>query len=171
MDIDFDPEGISGALDPMRRASCHALLCGALSAGASTVQAAQSAAVLEPGLDTHHLQTWARSVKARLEATDFSFRLGVPGDDTALDTRVAALAAWAREFLSALGQAGERLNALEPETREALNELDAIGQGAAVGESDEESEELMYAELVEHVRLSVLFLYETLNPPGPSVAQ
>jgi uncharacterized protein YgfB (UPF0149 family) len=29
----------------------------------------------------------------------------------------------------------------------------------------------MYAELVEHVRLSVLFLYETLNPPGPSVAQ
>jgi len=168
MNTDFDPDGVSSALDPLRRASCHALLCGALSAGAAPAQAAQLAAALEPGLDAHHLQTWARSVKARLEATDFSFRLGVPGDDAALDARVAALAAWAREFLSALGQAGERLNALEPEARATLNELDAIGQGATVGENDTESEELMYAELVEHVRLSVLFLYEVLNP---SVAQ
>lgn len=171
MNTDFDPEGVSSGLDPLRRASCHALLCGALSAGASPGQAAQSAAAFEPGLDSFHLKPWARSVKSRLEATDFSFRLGVPGDDTALDTRVAALAAWAREFLSALGRAGERLNTLESEARETLNELDAIGQGATVGEADDESEERMYAELVEHVRLSVLFLYEVLNPPKSSVAQ
>ena len=85
--------------------------------------------------------------------------------------RVNALAAWAHEFLSALGQAGERLGSLDAEARDTLRELEVIGQGAMVGESDQEAEELMYTELVEHGRLSVLFLYETLNRPTPSVAQ
>lgn len=171
MDSSFDPDEISGALDPSARARCHASLCGSLAAGAEPREAAQATSALEPRVDIEHLRGWAQGVKSQLEATDFSFRLAVPSDEEALETRVQALAVWAREFLSALGRAGKRLNALEPEARETLGELDAIGHGAAVGEDDSESEELMYAELVEHVRLSTLFLYETLNPPTPSVAQ
>lgn len=171
MNATHDPGDISADLDPLPRASCHALLCGALAAGATPAEAAQSTFVLLPRLDVSQLQTWARNEKARLEDSDLSFRLAVPGDDAGLEERVGTLAAWAREFLSALGQAGERLNALGGEARETLKELDAIGKGAATGEDDSESEELMYAELVEHVRLSALFLYRALNPPQPSVAQ
>ncbi len=171
MNATHDPGGIAAELDPLPRASCHALLCGTLAAGATPAEAAQSAAALFPRLDEHQLQSWARYEKARLEDSNLSFRLAVAGDDAALQERVGTLAAWAREFLSALGQAGERLNALGDEARETLMELDAIGRGAATGEDDGESEELMYAELVEHVRLSALFLYRALNPPQPSVAQ
>lgn len=171
MNTTHDPDGIPAELDPLPRASCHALLCGALAAGATPAEAAQSAAALMPNLDADRLQAWARNEKAALEDSELSFRLAVPGDDAGLQDRVGALAAWAREFLSALGQAGERLATLGDEARETLRELDAIGQGAATGEDDDESEELMYAELAEHVRLSALFLYRALNPPQPSVAQ
>ena len=171
MNSPFDPEVFSAALEPYRRAVCHALLCGSLVAGGSTRDAAQYVSALEPELDTHTLQAWAQAVHAQLEAPDFSFRLGVPDDDAALAVRVDALAAWAHEFLSALGQAGARLNSLDEEARDTLRELEAIGQGATIGEGNEEAEEQMYAELVEHGRLSVLLLYETLNHPAPSVAQ
>jgi uncharacterized protein YgfB (UPF0149 family) len=171
MNSAFDPEGLSLALEPCRRAGCHALLCGSLVAGGSTCDAAQYVSALEPELGTHTLQAWAQTVHAQLEAPDFSFRLGVPDDDAALAVRVDALTAWAHEFLSALGQAGKRLSTLDAEARDTLRELEAIGQGATVGESDTEAEELMYAELVEHGRLSVLLLYEMLNHPAPSVAQ
>lgn len=166
MDSTFDPDGFSQDLDPRARARSHASLCGTLAAGAGPGEAAQATAALEPRLDTDHLGIWAERVKKQLEASDYSFRLGVPDDEAALETRVAALAVWAREFLAALGRAGERLNALDPEAHETLRELDAIGQGAAVGEDDSETEELMYAELAEHVRLSALLLYQALNPPG-----
>ncbi|MGA7966551.1 MAG: UPF0149 family protein [Gammaproteobacteria bacterium] len=171
MNVSFDPDDISAELEPLQRVRCHAALCGALVAGGGPHDSAKFASTLDKNLDAMSFQTWAQRVQAQLQATDFSFRLCMPDDGAALAARVGALAAWAREFLSALGQAGERLNSLDAEAQETLQELDAIGQGAAVGESDEESEELMYAELVEHVRLSVLFLYGTLNPPEPSMAQ
>ncbi len=171
MNASFDPKDLSAALEPCRRAGCHALLCGSLVAGDSPRDAAHYVSELESALSAHPLQAWAQTVHAQLEAPDFSFRLGVPDDDAALAVRVDALAAWAHEFLSALGQAGARLNSLDAEARDTLRELEAIGQGATVGEGDEEAEERMYAELVEHGRLSVLLLYETLNHPAPSVAQ
>ncbi len=171
MNAPFDPEGFSAALEPCRRAGCHASLCGSLVAGGSARDAAHHVSELEPVLSTHTLQAWARVIHAQLEAPDFSFPLGVPDDDAVLAVRVDALAAWAHEFLSALGQAGARLNSLDAEARDTLRELEAIGQGAVIGEGDEEAEERMYAELVEHGRLSVLLLYETLNQPVPSVAQ
>lgn len=172
MNVSSDLDDIIAALEPLQRVRFHAALCGALVAGGSPLDAAQLASTLEMKPDAiSFFQAWAQRVQAQLQATDFSFRLCMPDDDTELTARVEALAAWAREFLSALGQAGERLNSLDAEAQETLQELDAIGQGVAVGDSNKESEELMYAELVEHVRLSVLFLYETLNPPKSSVAQ
>lgn len=167
MNVASGPDGIPAALEPLQRARCHAALSGALVAGCSPRHAAQLAATFDEHMEAEAFQKWAKRVLMQLRATDFSFRLDAPGDDSALAVRVEALAAWAREFLSALGQAGERLNTLGAEAQETLQELGAIGQGAAVGESDAESEELMYAELLEHVRLSVLFLYESLNPPSP----
>ncbi|MGH8127955.1 MAG: UPF0149 family protein [Gammaproteobacteria bacterium] len=171
MNISSDPDGVSAALESPQRTRCHAALCGALVAGENSRDAAQLAVTLGQSQDAESFETWARLVQTQLRATDFSFRLYALDDDAALAARVETLAAWIREFLSALGQAGERLKTLGAEAQETLQELDAIGQGAAVGESDVESEELMYAELAEHVRLSVLFLYEALNPPEPSVAQ
>lgn len=171
MNISSAADSVSTTLEPPQRTRCHAALCGALVAGESPRDAAHFVATLGQNLGAKSFHSWAQSVQTQLRATDFSFRLYVADDDTALAMRVDILAAWVREFISALGQAGERLNTLEAEARETLQELDAIAQGAAVGESDRESEELMYAELAEHVRLGVLFLYETLNPPSPSVAQ
>ena len=117
------------------------------------------------------LEQWAASIRSELQATDLSFRLYLPGDDEALSRRMEALSSWSREFLSALGDAGERLGELGEDARDTLRELAAIGEGASLGEDDDETEELMFAELSEHVRLSALFLYQALNPPAAPVAQ
>lgn len=167
----FDPDALAAALDASRRVRCHAAIAGALCAGADERGAAARAAATAPRIDPQLLERWARAVRIELEASDLSFRLDLPGDESPLERRVDALAAWSREFLSALGEAGERLGKLGAEAHETLRELEAIGQGAAVGEGEPEAEEAMFASLSEHVRLSALLLYRLLNPPGKGVAQ
>ena len=167
----FDTGLLPDTMTEADRVRCHGVLTGFVCVEPDTEQAAGRTALLVPGTDPHVLEQWAKSIRGGLQATDLSFRLYLPGDEEVLSRRMEALSTWSREFLSALGEAGERLGRLGADAQDTLRELAAIGEGASVGEDDEEAEELMFAELSEHVRLSALFLYQTLNPPAAPVAQ
>ncbi len=171
MDTSFDPDALSNMLEPMQGARCHGALTGALCVDDDPRRTAAVVSPIVPGIDSETLERWAVGIQAGLRSSDFSFRLYLPSDESTLATRIGTLSNWCREFLSALGGAGERLNKLGEDIRDTLHELEIIAQGAEVGEDDEEAEETMYAELSEHVRLSALFLYQALNPPGSHVAQ
>ncbi len=167
----FDTGRLPDTMDDVGRARCHGVLTGFVCVEPDMQQAATRTTPLVPGTDPYVLEQWAKSIRDELQATDLAFRLYLPGDDVQLPRRMEALAAWAREFLSALGEAGAKLGKLGDDAQDTLRELAAIGEGASVGEDDEETEELMFAELSEHVRLSALFLYQALNPPAAHVAQ
>ncbi|HYW76637.1 MAG TPA: UPF0149 family protein [Gammaproteobacteria bacterium] len=167
----FDTSLLPDDMNAAERARCHGVLTGFVCVVPDMEQAAHRTETLVPGTDPHVLMEWAKSIRGELQASDFSFRLYLPGDDEPLPRRMEALSSWSREFISALGEAGERLGKLGDDARDTLRELAVIGEGANVGEDDEEAEELMFAELSEHVRLSALFLYQALNPPAAPVAQ
>ena len=167
----FDVNLLPETMDAIERTRCHGMLTGFVCVEPNAAKAAGRTATLAPGADSYVLEQWAKSIRGELQATELSFRLYLPGDDEALSRRMEALSAWSREFLSALGEAGERLGKLGDDARDTLRELAVIGEGASIGEDDEEDEELMFAELSEHVRLSALFLYQALNPPAAPVAQ
>lgn len=171
MDDSFDPGALSDALDPVQGARCHGALTGTLCVEDAPRRAPARVSPVAPGIDPHILERWAAAIQAGLRASDFSFRLYLPSDESPLSTRIEALSGWCREFLSTLGEAGDRLSNLGDDTRDTLRELEIIGQGAEAGHDDAEDEETMYAELIEHVRLGALFLYRALNPPGSHVAQ
>ena len=167
----FDTSRLPDTMDGLERARCQAVLTGFVCVQPDLQQAASRATQLIAGTDPYVLEQWAKSICDELQATDLAFRLYLPGDDTPLPQRMEALSAWAREFLSALGEAGEKLGKLGDDAQDTLRELAAIAEGASVGEDDEDTEELMFVELSEHVRLSALFLYQALNPPAAHVAQ
>ena len=167
----FDASLLPDNMDASERARCHGMRTGFVCVAPDVERAASRSVPLVSGTDPHLLAQWAKSICGELQAPDFSFRLCLPGDDEPLSRRMKALASWCREFLSALGEAGERLGKLGDDARDTLRELAVIGEGANIGEDDEEAEELMFAELSEHVRLSAVFLYQALNPPAAPVAQ
>jgi len=88
----------------------------------------------------------------------------LPGDDTELAGRVAALAAWCQGFLYGFGSAGTASQAALPESvGEVLADLAQVSHAGAVGSGSPEVEEDAYVELVEFVRAGVQIVYEELS--------
>ena len=167
----FDMDALTDVLDADGCARGHAALTGILCAGAETGRAAQYAMQFTPGVKPLLLERWGEAIRAQLESSDLDFRLYLPDDNMPLDVRMNALSAWAREFLSALGEAGARLGRLGEDGRDTLRELEIIGQGARLGGDSPEAEEEIVVHLAEHLRLSVLLLHRLLNSPPSPVAQ
>ena len=89
-----------------------------------------------------------------LKDDQFGFFLLLPSDDTALDFRAEALAAWCRGFLYGYGLMGEK--SLSRQSREILHDLAEISRldPSVEGEEDENA----YTELVEFVRVGTQLL-------------
>lgn len=99
---------------------------------------------------------------ASLDAADFAFELMLPDDDEALGSRVDALAEWCGAFVSAFA---EFEPALEPEGREALEDLEAIAN-VEYEEDDDEAAEIDLAAVLEHVRVAVMLLHDEIRGAG-----
>ncbi len=149
---------LAGLDSAVGAAEAHGWLCGALCARADygardwfrdlTDGVAAAGAAPSATLEAVHARTLAA-----LRSPDFTFEPLLPGDETALAERVAALAAWCGGFLygigtgmaggtaAGLGDVGEFLEDLAAITRAEL------GPGRR-GDSDEGD----FAELVEFVR-------------------
>ena len=96
-------------------------------------------------------------VKGELTSDDMTVVLLVPGDDSPLTERAAALGQWCQGFLAGFGLTA-RDTALSTEAMEVLQDLAAIAQ---VQDALEESEdgETDYMEVMEYLRVAPLLLY------------
>ncbi|GAB3670396.1 UPF0149 family protein [Salinisphaera aquimarina] len=103
---------------------------------------------------------------------DLSFKPLLPDDEVELERRVQALARWCAGFLYGLSADGEfDLSRLSAEVREVVGDLTELSRaGLTAEDSDGESAEGDYAELVEYVRVGVQMIFLELQPKreGPA---
>jgi len=102
--------------------------------------------------------------KVQLNADDMSLELLLPDESHEFAIRLIGLASWCRGFLYGLAANGEKiLQALSEQGLECMNDLLEISQ---LGYDEEESDEteVVYHEVVEHVRLSVIYMNDEINP-------
>lgn len=119
------------------------------------------------------LQKLYEQSKLQLNADDMSLQLLLPGDDDEFAFRLSGLALWCQGFLYGLAVNGELfLNALSEQGRECMDDLLQISKLERNEEESEESE-TVYTEILEHVRISVIYIHEEINPvlPSPTVQQ
>ena len=87
------------------------------------------------------------------EFSDFQFRILMPDDESSIDARSQALKSFCAGFLSGLGS-----RHFDEEVTEALTDLERIAAlREEVGESEENESDLF--EIIEFVRVSVLFIF------------
>lgn len=107
--------------------------------------------------------------RAALAGDEMAFAPLLPPDESALEERVAALAAWCNGFLYGIARSG-----LPEEPRgdvaEILGDLGEIARAACDDEETGEKAEREYAELVEFVRAAAQLAYEELAPLRAAVA-
>jgi yecA family protein len=101
----------------------------------------------------------------RLNSPDLDFELLLPDDDDALRQRAASLGSWCDGFLSGLGLGGSpEPSQLSEEVGELLDDLAQIARVDFEVDEPDEEEQTAFAEVVEYVRVGVLFINEELQP-------
>ena len=109
--------------------------------------------------------------REQLNTDDCSFEPLLPDDADDLAVRLLGLASWCQGFLYSIGVIGkDKLESLDQQSQECLSDLLEISKLDHREAASEEAEQ-QFSELVEHVRMSVLMLNETMNPlmPAPSI--
>lgn len=109
--------------------------------------------------------------REQLNAEDLSFELLLPDESDELSDRLLGLSSWCQGFLYGIGvSGGNKLEALDSQSQECLSDLLEISKLNYRQEPTEEAE-VQFADVIEHVRLSVLMLNESMNPlvPAPSI--
>jgi yecA family protein len=102
---------------------------------------------------------------ARMNSPDMDFFLLLPDDEDALRDRVASLGAWCGGFLSGLGLGGVKDESpLPEEVSELIDDFAQITRVDFDLDSPDEEEQAAFEEVVEYVRVGVLFVNEELQP-------
>jgi uncharacterized protein len=110
------------------------------------------------------LQELFNQTKVQLNSDDMSFELLLPEEDQEFALRLLGLANWCQGYLYGLAVNGEAMvNNLSEQGRECMDDLLQISQ-LSHDEEETDDTEMVYAEVVEHVRLSVIFMNEEINP-------
>jgi len=95
----------------------------------------------------------------------FGFELLLPGDDAPLSLRTESLSQWCGGFLYGLALGGFREGTGMPETvTEVMKDFYEISHARFAYEATDDADEAAYMEILEYVRMSVLLLYEELQP-------
>ena len=95
-----------------------------------------------------------------LDAEDFSFILLLPEDEYPLATRVEALGAWCRGFLSGFGLSDiKNIKLLSEDTQDYLRDLHDIGKVNPADLEADESENALF-EVQEYARMGALLVRE-----------
>jgi uncharacterized protein len=110
------------------------------------------------------LQELFNQTKVQLNSDDISFELLLPDEDQEFALRLLGLSSWCQGYLYGLAVNGEaRLKGLSEQGRECMDDLLQISR-LSHDEEETEDAEMVYTEVVEHVRLSVIFMNEEINP-------
>ena len=154
LSIDLSPDYLHGTLT--------GLACAGLAANTPSWQEELSGCAPDIDIDTHQAMFEALQAlcERALGSGEFDFQLLLPQEEEFLSVRAQSLSQWCDGFVQAY--LGGR-KALDPDEREALDDLYAISQM----EPDEtynnpeeaRSNESDFFELCEYVRMAVLSLY------------
>ena len=111
------------------------------------------------------LQGLYESTLVQLNSPDLDFELLLPDDGEALPVRTEALANWCSGFLAGLGMAGvaDRAQASD-EVQELLGDLAELSKVDFDFDEVDEEERIAFEEVVEYIRVGILFIYEELQP-------
>lgn len=110
------------------------------------------------------LQELFNQTKVQLNSDDMSFELLLPDEAQEFALRLLGLASWCQGYLYGLAVTGEAmLSNLSEQGRECMDDLLQISQ-LSHDEEETDDAETVYTEVVEHVRLSVIFMNEEMNP-------
>jgi yecA family protein len=117
------------------------------------------------------LQGLYENTLARLNSPDLDFELLLPDDSFPLRERTEALGSWCSGFLSGLGMGGlPPADQLPDEVAELLDDLSKIAQVDFEVDQPDEDERHAYEDIVEYIRVGVLYIHEELQP-GTAPAQ
>jgi len=107
--------------------------------------------------------------REQLGDEDLSFELLLPDDTDDFGLRLLGLSGWCQGFLYGFGVSGAAFeDTLDDELRECLSDLLEISKLGHDEETSDETEQ-QYIEIVEHVRVAILLLNESLNNRNPSL--
>ena len=166
-------DALARAQTSMDPSDCHGLLAGLICAAGFADPRLWMAEVFEdynpkdkPQAEAFRLvQALYEDELARMNSPDLDFSLLLPDDKDALRDRVASLGSWCGGFLSGLGLGGVKEQAQLPEEISEL--IDDFAQITRVDfdlDSPDEEEQAAFEEVVEYVRIGVLFVNEELQP-------
>ncbi len=170
---------------PLSVSEVHGLCCGLLCAQTSTAAkthwftelldaASLAAADIAPmASQLKTMDDWFGQTLSSLNDTDLEFMPALPDDETPVGVRVRALGDFCAGFTYGIGlaiaQQGNRT--LPDDSREIIEDFQAIDAADPVGEADDEGEsptlevqENVYVELLEFVRVGVLLVLEECRP-------
>lgn len=163
-------------LNPNDTSELHGILCGLLCLeqglrSESWLDYVASTTTVSQYLSQDALTALHSATVEQLVNEDFAFALLLPDDEHDLNVRAAALGSWCQGFLSGLGLAGlQQKNSLPDEIQEFISDVSEIAWvGFDLANPDEE-DEAAYAEIVEYLRIGVLFFNQELSgsPAGNS---
>lgn len=152
-------------------AEVHGSLCGLLIDNRSSSEWLSTALNKTPAgndlLATEHIKQLTdlyNISKQQLNDSVLSLELLLPTDDVDLALRLEALTHWCQGFLFGLGSISklDEKN-MHADVKEFMNDLLGITQ-MDVDESSSNETEQDFAEIVEYVRMGVIYMNEILNP-------
>lgn len=158
----------------------HGTLCGYLAAGggasanawceALALEALQDAMQDDPKTQ-QLMQHFFQYSQNQLLDSNLSFEPLLPDVEQKLVMRTGAIVEWCRGFIGGLGLAGnETTHTLSEDARELLVDLSRIAGSDPIS-GDEDSDEADLMEILEYVRMGVLFLHTELGTIAPGVTR
>lgn len=151
-------------------AECHGFLCGQICAGNVLDEDMWKEFMdVQTPDDTlaescyEQIRVLADDIRTQFNSTDFGFQLMLPGDESPLTTRVAALGAWCQGFLNGV-VSGDDVDesAFSEDCREVLKDISLICHVDA--EHADPGDDVALEEVVEYVRFGAITLFEDLHP-------
>jgi len=166
-------EALRRASIPVDAADCHGLLCGLICAAGFADQKIWVAEIFEAYNPKDLLQAEAyrllqrlyEETLVRLNSPELDFELLLPDDEDPLRDRTESLVNCCCGFLSGLGLGGlPAQDQLSDEVAELLEDLSQISRVDFDLDNPDEEEQVAFEEVMEYVRVGVLFVHDELQP-------
>lgn len=159
-------ETLSQTALKMHASEVHGLITGLLCGPNAVQPTAWEPLVTGEGdhHEAHHvLQGLLEATKTQFVDFLFEFNLILPEDTAPLMERAEALTVWCQGYLTGLKLAGVPLTRREPsELTEGIDDLTEIAKMNYEQVQESEEDENAFAELIEYVRMVVIFIYQSL---------
>lgn len=152
-------------------AELHGALCGLLSGGGISGRATWLGQIapdseLPAPAQGSALDRLFEASRAQLAGYEMGLQLLMPGDEAQVSARAEALLSWCRGFLAGFGLSGRSLEALDPDAREAIQDIGHIA-ASQLDYTDPEEDDSALTEIIEYVRIAAQLLYENCVEAPP----